>query len=78
MEKFDAKVDKGIFIEYSPHSKVFKVCNKINLTTKESFHVTFDESNRKPLEVEVIDCASVLEKTNLEENQEPDQGQNEN
>lgn len=36
------------------------------MTTEELFHVTFDETNPKPLEVEVIDCESILEKTNLE------------
>ena len=39
-------------------------------------HITFDESNPKPLEVEVIDRAGILKKTNLKENkQETEQGQ---
>lgn len=43
--KFDAKVDEGIFIGYSNFRKAFRDFNKITLATKESVHVTFDESN---------------------------------
>lgn len=38
--------------------------------------VTFNETNPKTLEVEVIDCEGILEKINLEENdQEAEQSQ---
>lgn len=43
------------------------------MITEESFHVTFDESNPKPVEVKVVDYACIQEKKNLEENQEPNQ-----
>lgn len=76
--KFDAKVDEDIFIWYSTSSKSFRVFNKRNLTTDESVHVTFDECNPKTLEVEVIDYAIILGKTNMEDGQHPDQGKNKN
>lgn len=62
---FDAKDDEDIFIRYSTSSKTFKVFNKRTLTSEESIHVTFDESNTKLVEVEVVDCACILEKKNL-------------
>ena len=49
------------------------------LIIEESIHPTFNESNPKPLELQVIDYACILEKKNLEENdQEQDQDRNEN
>ncbi|XP_059285960.1 uncharacterized protein LOC132039507 [Lycium ferocissimum] len=43
--KFDAKSDKGIFLEYSSYSKAYKVYNKRTQTEEESVHVIFDESS---------------------------------
>lgn len=37
------------------------------MTTEEFFHVTFGETNHKSIEVEVVDCADILEKTTLKE-----------
>lgn len=48
------------------------------MTTEESNHVTQDESNPKPVEVKVIDCACILEKISQKDNEELDQEQNEN
>lgn len=42
------------------------VLNKITLTIEESIHVIFYESNPKSIEVEIIDCASIMEKMSLE------------
>lgn len=57
-------------------SKKFRVFNKITLIIEESIQVTFDETNPKELKLEVIGCASILEKTNQEENdQEAKHGQ---
>lgn len=79
LKKFDAKDDEGIFIEYSTSNKAFKVFTKITLTIEESIHVNFDETIPKPLEVEIIDYADILEKINLEEkDQEVKQGQIQN
>lgn len=40
---------------------------------EESIHVTFDKSNLLSIEVDVIDCVSILEKASLE-----DDGQDKN
>lgn len=37
------------------------------MTVEESAHVTFDESNPKSVEVKVVDCAGIIEKTYLED-----------
>lgn len=79
LRKFDAKAYKGIFIGYFTSSKSFRVFDKRTLTIEQLVHVTFDEYNSKLVEVEVVDCASIMKMTNLEENdQELDQGQREN
>lgn len=70
LEKFDAKVDEGIFKGYFISRKTFRLFNNRTLTIKESIHVTFEKSNHKPLKLEVVDCACIMEKTTLEENQE--------
>lgn len=47
LQKFDAKVDKGVFLKYPTSSKAFSVFNKRTVTIEESFHVTFDDYNPK-------------------------------
>ncbi|GKB27269.1 retrovirus-related pol polyprotein from transposon TNT 1-94 [Tanacetum coccineum] len=42
--KFDEKDDDGYFLGYSLISKAFKVFNTIRQQTKETYHITFDES----------------------------------
>lgn len=76
--KFKEKVDEGVFIWYSIFSKTFRIYNRRNDTTEELLNVTFDESIPKHVEVEVVDCACILEKTSLKDNQESDREQNEN
>ncbi|ONK80628.1 uncharacterized protein A4U43_C01F19950 [Asparagus officinalis] len=44
-DKFDSKIDVGIFLEYAPRSKAYRVFNKQTLVVEESINVTFDESN---------------------------------
>nr|GEW54262.1 retrovirus-related Pol polyprotein from transposon TNT 1-94 [Tanacetum cinerariifolium] len=43
--KFDEKVDDGYFLGYSLVSKAFRVFNTKRQQTKETYHVTFDESS---------------------------------
>jgi len=45
LDKFDEKVDSGIFLGYSLSSHAYRVYNKILMTMKESIHVVFDETN---------------------------------
>lgn len=84
--KIDSKGDEGTFLGYSSSSKSCRLFNKRSLTREELFHFTFDESNLKFVEVEVVDCASILEKISIEDkeeykdqeiNQEKDQIKNE-
>ncbi|GKE96896.1 hypothetical protein Tco_1581751, partial [Tanacetum coccineum] len=42
--KFDVKADDGYFLGYSFFSKAFKVFNTRRQQSKETYHVTFDES----------------------------------
>ncbi|GJT33987.1 hypothetical protein Tco_0924406 [Tanacetum coccineum] len=42
--KFDEKADDGYFLRYSLVSKAFKVFNTRREQTKETYHITFDES----------------------------------
>ncbi|GJT80048.1 retrovirus-related pol polyprotein from transposon TNT 1-94 [Tanacetum coccineum] len=44
--KFDEKVDDGYFVGYSLVSKAFKVFNTRRQQTKETYHITFDESSK--------------------------------
>lgn len=82
--KFDTKYVECFFLRYSNYSKTFRVFNKRTPTIKESINVTFNESNPLSVEVKVVDYASILKKTSLEDkdqdknqNQEEDQGQTE-
>lgn len=46
------------------------------MTIEESVHVTFDETNHKLVELEVVDCTCILENITLEEkDQEVEQSQ---
>ena len=45
LEKFDSKVDDGIFLGYSTSSKAYRVFNKRTLVVEESMHVVFYEFN---------------------------------
>lgn len=77
--KFDAKYNEGILIRYSTFGKALRVFNKRNIIAEELVHVTFDISNPKSLEAEMINCACRLEKTNLEKkDQGPVQDQSHN
>lgn len=58
--------------------KDFRVYNKITKKTKESIYITFDESNPKLVEVEVIDYACIMWKSSLEHDEELNQEKNEN
>ncbi|GKE52965.1 retrovirus-related pol polyprotein from transposon TNT 1-94 [Tanacetum coccineum] len=42
--KFDEKADDGYFLRYSLVSKAFRVFNTRRQQTKETYHITFDES----------------------------------
>ncbi|GJV63933.1 retrovirus-related pol polyprotein from transposon TNT 1-94 [Tanacetum coccineum] len=42
--KFDEKYDDGYFLGYSLVSKAFRVFNTRRQQTKETYHITFDES----------------------------------
>lgn len=55
LEKFDAKTDENLLLEYSISRNFFILFNKRTLTIKEI-------SNIKPkfVEIEVIDCAGIL------------------
>lgn len=63
--KFDARAYEGIFLRYPTSSKASRVINQRNLTIEESLHITFDESNPKSVEVEVIYYVGILEKMYL-------------
>ncbi|XP_075106873.1 uncharacterized protein LOC142179884 [Nicotiana tabacum] len=45
LEKFNAKIDEGIFRGYSSQSKAYKVYNKRTQCVQESVYVIFDESH---------------------------------
>lgn len=45
--KFNSKADDGIFLGYSTHSHVYRVCNKRNMKIEESMRMLFDEFNQK-------------------------------
>ena len=45
LEKFDAKSDEAIFLDYSSSSKAFRLFNKRTLVVKESIHIIFYETN---------------------------------
>nr|GEW16159.1 retrovirus-related Pol polyprotein from transposon TNT 1-94 [Tanacetum cinerariifolium] len=44
LEKFDEKADDGYLLGYSLVSKAFRVFNTRRKQTKETYHITFDES----------------------------------
>lgn len=55
LDKFDSKVDKGIFLGYSDTSKAYKVFNSRTLVVEKSIHIKFNDeltSNRKLLDLE--------------------------
>jgi len=45
LKKFDAKVQRGIFLGYSKRSKAYKVYNSETLCVEESMHVKFDDKD---------------------------------
>jgi len=47
--KFDARSDEGIFMDYSMHSKTYRIYNKHTKLIEESIHAIFDESNESKL-----------------------------
>nr|GEY42791.1 hypothetical protein [Tanacetum cinerariifolium] len=42
--KFDGKVDEGLFVRYSPNSKVFRVINSRTRIVEENLHIRFSEN----------------------------------
>ena len=44
--KFDPRSDEAIFVDYSMHSRAYKVYNKRTMKIEESIHVPFDESKK--------------------------------
>lgn len=44
LEKFNAKTDEGIFIEYSLSSKAHRVFNLKKIVLEKSIHVEFNET----------------------------------
>jgi len=47
LDKFDAKVDDGVFLGYTNQSHAYRVYNKRLMTFEKSMHVVFDETNTK-------------------------------
>jgi len=43
LKKFDAKAQRGIFLDYSERSKAYRVYNSETLCVEESMHVKFDD-----------------------------------
>ncbi|GJX64875.1 hypothetical protein Tco_0299218 [Tanacetum coccineum] len=70
--KFDEKADDGYFLGYSLVSKAFRVFNTRRQKTKETYHITFDESTdvikfTKPL----VNYINILESEKPYESPEP-------
>ena len=61
IEKFDAKLDEGIFLGYSKTSKAYRIFNKKTLVVEESIHVIFDEFNNTYLEKKIDDDENIFE-----------------
>ena len=79
-DKFDSKVDKGIFLSYSETSKAYCVYNCRSLCVEESVHVSFDDTN-KFVENElrqVEDDLGILDLGNSQPTQQKDQRSEEN
>ena len=69
LEKFDAKANEGIFLDYSTHNKVYRVFKKRTLVVDESGHVTFDEHNstsKKIISGEIDEVEQNLEKLDIQ------------
>lgn len=64
---FEIKSNEDIFLGYYTSSKYFRIINKITLSIEESLYVIFDENNLKLVELEVFDCACILNITFLED-----------
>jgi len=47
LKKFDAKVQRGIFLGYSERSKAYRVYNSETLCVEKSMHVKFDDTEPK-------------------------------
>ena len=61
LEKFDAKSNEAIFLDYSTSSKAYRVFNKRTLIVEESNHITFNEDILLPLEKqEYVDNDSII------------------
>ena len=69
LSKLDTKVNEGIFLEYSTHSKAYRVYNKRSLAVEESIHITFDEYNsllRNVISDDVEEVEQSLEKLDIQ------------
>jgi len=65
---FDAKSDEGIFLDYSLHSKTFRIYNKRTMIIEESIHVAFDETNHlRPRKKIIDDLVDALDNTCIHE-----------
>jgi len=66
LEKFDEKVDHGIFLGYSLNSHAYTIYNKRLMTIEESFHVVFDEVDYKSIQVSKNNTEEDEQNINLE------------
>ena len=44
-DKFDKKMNEGIFLDYSNDKQVYRLYNRRTLVIEEPIHITFDETN---------------------------------
>jgi len=61
--KFDAKVDKDIFLGYSSHNHAYRVYSKRTMTVEEYVHIVLDETN---FELQVVSKNNVNEEDSSE------------
>ena len=61
LNKFDSRIDEGIFLGYSTNSKAYWVFNKRTLIVEESIHVVFDELNTSSITKNLDDDEDLLE-----------------
>jgi len=71
LKKFDAKVQRGIFLGYSKRSKAYKVYNSETLCVEESMHVKFADKEPGNETPEQGECFEDIQDS--EDTLEPDQ-----
>ena len=68
LDKYESKMDVGIFVGYAPSSKAYMVYNKRTHTIQESLNVKFDENcATKPLSSSVDPLAGPLKGLDIED-----------